>query len=458
MGRGLKRVALSASTALTLATALLVGAASAAGAEPGPDLSSRAAIEQYLVSIGVDPATAVWQTGLKNYAGPSCPGVGWNCVRANAPIVQIAAPLGTNLFACGGVDCVAVQTALQGGNNGAGCLRTDKHDETANQVCEITQANDGNPNSSNTATINQSIQQSTGAAQDARQVARITQENTLGKNIAGIHQVIGQTQNARGGTVAQSQEAHQAATVEQLTTTGGNSSNVDQRQNQNQRASGAGTVSQIQNAEVGTDTFACDRPGDEELLGFDQQKNQCAEVLQNSNLIPETGGPNTSNLHQGISESQTASNSSSIDQDQGNNCRCLGQEGTVDQFSSAPSKSAANQQTVQVQRATGDPSPSQFKDIGDPRCCQTQAANPNNTAHIVQRTDQTASSPGAIQEALLVGECVTTGSCTVFQAATVNGETTTNDSCTDQSACFEVLTCQSAGENEGTICFEDNLD
>jgi hypothetical protein len=455
MGRGLKRVALAASTALTLATALLVGTASAASADPGPDLSSREAIEQYLVSIGVDPATAVWQTGLKNYAGPSCPGVGWNCVRANAPIVQIAAPLGTNLFACTGLDCVAVQTALQGGNNGAGCLRTDKHANPALQVCEITQANDGNPNSSNAATISQSIEQSTGAVQDARQVARITQMNGLGKNIAGIHQVIGQTQNARGGTVLQSQEAHQAATVEQLTTTGGNASNVDQRQNQNQRASGAETVSQAQNTETDTGVI-CDHPADDPA--FHQQKNQCVEVFQTSDIIFATGGPNTSNLVGKISESQTASNSSDIEQDQGNSCRCLGQQGDVDQHSSAPSKSEANQDTVQVQRASGDPSPSKFKNIGDPRCCQFQENNPNNTAHIVQTTDQTASSPDAIQEALLVGDCVTSGSCTVFQAATVNGETTTNDSCTDQSACFEVLTCESVGEGEGTICFEDDID
>jgi hypothetical protein len=455
MGRGLKRVALAVSTALTLAAALLVGTASAAGANPLPDLSTRAAIEQYLVSVGVDPADAVWQTGLKNYAGPSCPGLGWNCARANKPIVQIAAPLGTNLFACGGVDCVVVQTALKGGNNGAGCERTDKHANPALQVCLIAQTNDGNPNSSNTAVINQSIQQSTGSAQDARQVARITQENTLGRNIAGIHQVIGQTQNQSGGDATQSQEAHQASTVEQLTETGGNSSNVDQRQDQNQRVSRGGTVSQIQNAEMGPDFLLCDRPED---ASFDQQKNQCVEVLQTSSLVPGAGGPNSSNLKQGISESQTASNSSNVDQDQGNSCHCLGQEGTVEQFSSAPSRSDADQTAVQVQRATGDPSPSQFKDIGDPRCCQVQEDNPNNTAHIIQKTNQSASSPAAIQGALLVGECVTSGSCTVFQAATVNGETTTNDSCTDESACFEVLVCESAGENEGTVCFEDNLD
>lgn len=456
--RSPRHFSLAAATVLTVVTALIVGAGSAASADQGPDLSSSQAIESYLVSIGVDPAEAVWQKGLRNYAGPSCPGPDWNCVPANAPIVQIAAPLGTNLFSCAGPDCVVVQVVLNGGNNRADCDWGDKHADTAVQVCEITQTNEGNPNSSNTAGINQSIQQSKGPEQDARQVARITQENEVGKNIAHIDQVIGQAQNATGGDdITQSQEAHQAATLEQLTVTGDNTSNIDQRQNQSQRASGAATITQTQNTEVGTGFTTCDRPED---ATFDQQKNQCVEVLQNSSLIPATGGTNRSNLDQDITESQRASNADNVDQDQGNICHCLGQQGTVDQFSSAPVDSVATQDTVQIQTATGVPESglSQFKDTGDPRCCQVQADNLDNTADIVQTTDQMASSPDAIQEALLVGECSTTGSCSVLQSATVNGETETNDSCTDSNFCSEVFVCESAGEGEGTFCFEDDFD
>lgn len=445
MDRSLRRVALAASTALTLATALLVGTASAAGADVGLDLSSRAAVERYLVSIGVDPADAVWQEGLRNYAGPSCPGLEWSCVPANAPIIQIAAPLGTNLFECTGLECVVVQVPLGAGQNDADCERGDKHGDDVLQECVITQTN---TTGNNVAGINQSIEQK-GADVTARQVARIVQDNESGKNSAGFHQVI--TQSSNVGTT-QLQEAHQAATLDQLTTTGNNTSNIDQRQRQTQMASGGTSITQDQNTVLGADFF-CDRPF---LEPHDQQKNQCAEVLQTSDLL--VGGPNASNLDQQISESQTASNSESADQDQGNACHCLGQQGDVDQHSSAPSRSDADQDVVQVQRATGVPDLDQFKDIGDPRCCQFQENNLDNSAQITQTTDQMASSPDAIQEALLVGECVTSGACTVFQSATVNGETTTNDSCTDESACFEVLVCQSAGEGEGTVCFEDDLD
>ena len=85
-------------------------------------------------------------------------------------------------------------------------------------------------------------------------------------------------------------------------------------------------------------------------------------------------------------------------------------------------------------------------------CCQVQEDNPNNSADITQTTDQTASSPGAIQEALLVGQCFTTGSCSVLQSATVNGETVTNDA--DLVTAGARFVCESAGEGEGTVCFE----
>jgi len=448
MGRGLKRVALAASTALTLATALLVGTASAAGADPLPDLSSRAAIEQYLVSIGVDPATAVWQTGLKNYAGPGCPGLGWNCVRANAPIVQIAAPLGTNLFACGGVDCVAVQTALQGGNNGAGCLRTDKHDNPALQVCDITQANDGNPNSSNTATINQSIEQNTGSPQDARQVARITQDNGSGKNIATIHQVIAQTQNASGANIVQSQEAHQAGTVSQETDTGDNSSNIDQRQKQTQRASAAGTSTmQSQNTGTGTNTdpFACDQP---EGL-YNQQKNQCADITQVSGLVDLVGpvllpggGNNSSSLNHQISQGQMASRAGTVDQSQG--AFASGEAGNKLQLSTGVSQGSALQDMSQSQSAPANAIVNQSQQTGDPRCCWEQAVNTANRANIDQTTLQTASDPNAFQSAVLQADCDSTGICHVTQKATIDGFTVT-ESC-DAPSCHPVTFNSSGGD------------
>lgn len=444
MQRSRRYVNLAASAALTLTAALAIVTAPAASGDHGPDLSGTAAIESYLVSIGVDPSEAVWQEGLRNYAGPTCPGVDWNCVPADAPIVQVAAPLGTNVFECTGLDCIALQIALGAGQNDADCERGDKHADDAVQTCLIVQTN---TTGNNVAVINQSIEQK-GAAVTARQVARIDQVNESGKNVAGFHQVITQSSQVKG--TVQSQEAHQAATLDQETTGGTNASNIDQDQKQTQRASGSTSITQFQNTVLGADP-TCDRPTD---ATFDQLKNQCAEVVQNSNLT--AGGVITSDLRQTIEERQSASDSPSAEQRQGDVCHCLGQQGDVAQNSSAPVHHDAVQETRQSQTASDIPETglTQFKDVGDPRCCASQTLNADSTADITQRTDQTASSPNAIQEAILVGECVTTGSCTVFQSATVNGETTTNDSCTDESACFEVLACESAGEGEGTVCFE----
>jgi hypothetical protein len=449
MGRGLKRIALAASIALALAAALTIATAPVAAADPPASCAED--FPAYLISIGVDPedaADALCQEGLRNYAGPACPGKDWNCAPADRPIVQLADPGGRNIFHCTSGDCLVVQF-VTAGQNASACQRSEEvnSEAVAVQVCWIVQEN---TTGANAAGIAQHIQQTRRLTQKARQIARIEQDNATGSNIARIVQGIGQTQKASGGDVEQSQEAHQAATVQQENTTGSNSSHIDQRQTQSQRASGAGTVSQTQNAAEDTGLM-CDRPVDDPT--FDQLKNQCVEVLQNPDLL--SSGPNTSSLNQEISESQTASNSSSVQQSQGRlpppevACHCLGQQGDVDQHSSAPSKGEANQETVQTQRATGDLTPGQFKDIGDPRCCHVQTGNAESTVDIVQRTNQMASGPSPIQDAFLLGECITPGSCTIFQSATVNGETTPNDFCTDVSgACTQTITCGSLAEGD----------
>src|SRR5438093_6065282 len=96
--------------ATAVTAAMTLGGGTGAGASETVDLTTKAGINSYLTSIGVDPASAVWQQSLLNYAGPSCPGAGWNCVGTDAPVVQIALPGGSNLFSCGGADCLVIQT------------------------------------------------------------------------------------------------------------------------------------------------------------------------------------------------------------------------------------------------------------------------------------------------------------------------------------------------------------
>jgi hypothetical protein len=448
MQRSPRKVGLVAGMLLALTMALTVGTASTASADP-PDLSSDQAINAYLVSIGVDPSQAVWQRGLKNYAGPSCPGASWNCVRANAPIVQIAAPGGTNLFYCTGLDCLVVQVAHNGGQNASACERRVERPTETLMVCSITQATGPGTNA---ATISQHIQQTKGLVQRAREVARITQVNEAGSNIARVIQGIGQS--SRTTDSSQIQEAHQAATVSQTTkddpltetsTLGDNTSNIRQTQDQLQRASGE-SVSQMQNT-TDTGDSTCDQPGEEPYV---QRKNQCAAVTQLSGVvdlttIPPTlaagGGDQSSTLSHQITQRQLAPNAEAGEQDQG--AFNSGEEGNKEQLSSGVSKGTATQDMLQVQTAASGASELdlfQDQDTGDPRCCWDQLGNNANDATIIQRTVQNASlEEDASQTYFLDAFCVSQGMCHVRQSATVNGGEPDAKEC-DDNACSRTTT------------------
>jgi hypothetical protein len=468
MGRGLKRVALAASTTLTLAAALLVGAASAAGADP--PVSCTDDIPAYLVGIGVNPddaANAICQEGLRNYAGPRCPGKNWTCARADRPIVQIADSGGTNLFHCTSGDCLVVQLVAAGQNTSA-CERSQEvnSEAVALQECWIVQEN---TTGANAAGIAQHIQQTRRPTQRARQVARIDQDNATGSNIARIIQGIGQS--SRTTDSPQIQEAHQAATVTQTTehgippetsTLGDNTSNIRQIQDQLQRASGS-SVSQMQNTELGTvpTEVACDQPNGP----YNQEKNQCASVTQHSGVldlgdpladppVPPTlasgGGRNSSTLDHQITQRQAAPNAESGAQFQG--AFSTGEGGDKQQLSTGVSTGTATQDALQVQTAKSDAAVVQDQDTGDPRCCWEQLGNPANTAEILQRTDQSASSPDAFQTARFIGQCESTGTCHVLQSSTIDGEPQEPNECGPQSVCEEFYTCVS-GEGEA-FCFD----
>jgi hypothetical protein len=457
MQRSPRQVGLTAVTVLTMAFALTIVTGPVAVA--GPPLSCAEDIPAYLVGIGVNPndaAKAICQEGLRNYAGPACPGKGWNCVKANVPIVQIANLGGTNLFYCTALNCLVVQVAHNGGQNASACERRVEGPTETLMFCSITQATGPGTNA---ATISQHIQQSKGVTQRAREVARITQVNETGSNIARIIQGIGQSSRAKGGL--QLQEAHQAATVTQTTehddsletsTLGNNTSNIRQTQDQLQRASG-GSIEQKQNTEPGSDPAPGDFFCDGSLLGgtpaFDQEKNQCAEVTQHSSLVPGVGGANRSTLTHQIGQRQTAEGTGTVSQSQG--ASSTGEGGVKDQLSSGVSTGTATQDMLQDQTAPPDASVSQTQNTGDPRCCWAQFGNPANSAEIIQVTNQSSSS-GGIQSARLQADCDSSGTCHVEQSATTNNESGMND-CTN-SSCHEELTCF---EGEGSFCSDDLL-
>src|SRR6266513_1859700 len=98
------------------------------------------------VSTG-STASTITQSGLRNYAGPNCPGVGWSCTTSTR-VVQFAAPGGENRFECTPQapatsppnSCVVDQ---HGGTNHARCFIRDTTEPSA-ESCDITQDGERN--------------------------------------------------------------------------------------------------------------------------------------------------------------------------------------------------------------------------------------------------------------------------------------------------------------------------
>jgi hypothetical protein len=208
----LRRCAAALSTAglvAVLGGASGVVAQAAGGASAGPDLSTPEAAKAYLVSQGFDPSKFIFQVGLKNYSGPSCPGLGWNCTTANL-VVQIASAGGENYAECAedARRCVIVQ-----GSNAqlVGPLVTEDKDvnmharcnpgpndkgehmrlhESGTQPCMITQINKTTGN--NHAVASMLIQDKDGPQpQFGQQDAEVTQEtHGDGDNHAVVHEEI----------------------------------------------------------------------------------------------------------------------------------------------------------------------------------------------------------------------------------------------------------------------------
>ena len=99
-------------------------------------------------------AYLVRQVGARNYAGPNCPGVGWNCTTSTR-VLQIATTAsGTNSAACTTQTCSISQS---GSSNTARCSQSSSA-ASATQSCTINQTG-----ATNYAFVAQTISQSAGA-------------------------------------------------------------------------------------------------------------------------------------------------------------------------------------------------------------------------------------------------------------------------------------------------------
>jgi hypothetical protein len=365
---------------LIAATAVLITSAGAGAKVPKFDLSTHSGAVKYLKSIGVDPTGVVIQRGLRNYAGPNCPGHRWTCTRSKR-VFQIAAA-GVNKWQCsatggspppiiGGssadpLDCSITQ-ANTTGNNVATCIEDESTVPSSTETCEILQTN---VSGSNTATVTQKVTQNTGTDQSASQTSSIDQQNGSGANTAQVTQNINQSANSPGST---SQTAEQSSCVDQhgveassdpcvdfddsLLSSGADKSNVAQSVTQN----GGGAVG------------GSDQTQDDSISGHVTQQTTGLATNQNS-------------------------------QDEHQN---LGGNGNQTQF-------------------------------GPLTCCTDQGENPGDKYNINQSAHQNASNPTADQNELLIAECVTFGVCKATQSATEDGSTGKN-TCTGMACSIGVI-------------------
>ena len=392
----------------TIAAVVAAGStASAAGERSAraPDLSSRAAIDRYLASTGVSPGSVVHQSGLRNYAGPSCPGAGWTCTRSTR-VAQIALPGGVNRVECAGADCVAVQGAATQEAAAADAVKNStrcKQSTGPDQSCEITQVG-----TDNDAQVDQDIRQRDGTTQTGTQKASVEQHApTGGSNSAHVRQTVDQDTKVKSdGAITQDQAADQDATVDQDGSVGAdNAADVDQVTKQTARAHGKSGA--IQQTQQGSD------------IDQDTPAQTSADIEQHSDT-----GENRSKLRQRHDlDAQAKATTGDVTQTQGASFEG-GLDGTVTQDSAGVSTSDNDQH--EKQRLKGDTNGTLTQSQHGPAsCCSPQTGNPNDTFNVKQSSDQKSDvdDPDCTdcdQDTLLLAHVFTDGTWTFHQQATTD--------------------------------------
>jgi hypothetical protein len=163
------------------------------------------------------PAAApVIQTGFQNYAGPSCPGIGWSCTTATN-VVQTTVRGGTNVFECNGGTgsgdtCTIVQTADQGLNQ-ARCV---ERDAAGLQQCTVAQANRAGQNQAGLRQVSR-MDGGADASMTTHQVSALSQCNVKGSNTGQVHQnIVHVASDVASPSVSQTQDATMEYTIQQV--------------------------------------------------------------------------------------------------------------------------------------------------------------------------------------------------------------------------------------------------
>jgi hypothetical protein len=426
---------------------VLAGASAAAGPRAGHPTVAKSNFRAAAVGV-------VKQVGLRNYAGPNCPGKGWNCTSAKR-VLQISAAGGENVAQCtnttpvvttGGQSCSISQLGGPTATNYAKCYERTKAVPAAVQECTIVQTG-----ASNTAIVDQLIVQTQGSTQKGSQTASVTQGSVASGssvlNSSSVSQDVKQNTAGSGAAVEdnaeepnlaasggpQAQDAFQSATVTQYAAgSGKNDSQVDQSEWQKAH----GGSSQDQNKSFGTADCATG-------VGS-SQPNVCANVFQHG-----VNGTNTNRLRQ------------SIDQ----NARLLvvgiqnqgwfgtnGMDGQVHQDTlplMGGSFNDVNQSKTQTANAPAGSIQQQFDPIS---CCgffSQLGGTEANREVINQSADLQANGANSAQELDIEATSNSDpGSCTITQHGSVNSFSDANSGTVGPPACPFVTATMECAEGE----------
>jgi uncharacterized repeat protein (TIGR01451 family) len=422
-----KAISLAVLGSIAMLAMALAGASSAARPHAGL-VGAPTAASSKVRAIGPG---FVRQVGLRNYAGPNCPGSGWNCTSSTR-VLQASNPGGQNVAEC--TDSVVTNpcTILQNGaSNTARCTQKSTTVSSVTQSCTITQTG-----ATNIAFVTQTISQSDGSDQYGSQAAAVTQ---TGSALNQLQLIQDASQNIKTGST-QIQNMYQSAVVIQNASSAGNNvSSLYQSQLQKENAK---STAQSQNDGTGTGLGDC-------FGGTPTKPNACANVSQTS-----VNGTNDNHLKQFISEDQNSSGPAT--QIQGSSTGGL--DGRIHQETTGSGHSNNDVNQNKALKQTVPKGPGSTQDQTDPvRCCGTfsQVGGTGNTETISQSSSLTASDPGADQSSTLIGESNSpTGSCSITQRGSVNNDSNTETNSFSPCPPVTIITSCESGTEGGCSSFE----
>jgi hypothetical protein len=426
------------------AVALIAGSSAAFADAQGAaaiDVSTRAAVVDYLRSIHIDPRGVVIERGLRNYAGANCPGAGWTCTATTHPVVQVAAAGGSNTFRCTTASCVVVQiaNARASGTNLATCIKTGG----SAQTCTINQAS---PSKNNKAVVYQNIAKTSGLTQSFTSTVTITQKATGSAvapnlNEACVYQSISLD---RSGTIKSPkvilvQNAHQSVTIKQDSANGGNLAA------ESATPQGACTLGQITQRQTLHSILTVPKLIKQRQNAGTLTPNVIINIKQNrtKGFLGIAHGQNTANFDQYTALTAVA-NSPNGRIGQTQSSAHGGLLGTINQDSRDVSTAVATQTEIQCEdgaqtgltacdSADSDSgqaptlTQNQFGPVHKGSGISKQTGNAADSFSIYQSSTQDDDSgPGSHQTNDIQGDCSTNGNCQINQSTDINGVQTSN--------------------------------